>query len=174
MNVFKKINKSLDVAADKLQETTAKKHRALLMDLTQSEGSFVRLCAGLPMRSLDEFRRYDDVLTVAADALSYFRRLDRLVADYEEVHGIGSAITGSLSLDDIADDFCGYTPKSDSRQSFDGWSEDICDAVKELTGKYSGFEIRNITGIYDPKENPEIFEKAELFERNRLKNSWGD
>lgn len=199
MNFFKKIDRALVNRIDDAQEAAAMKTRCATLEMTKTEAAFVWDAAGLrprdPLSTTGECARtfpdHHDSLQLGADALSFFRRLDRMVDEYEQEHGYGSATNPDpeedFSLENVRRDFLA-AHKGDAG-GFTFMAEDIQGAVRELAARYVGFEVRMdsrppvalhtmvdlSSEEYEARlkeRNEDRAKAAEIRHQNRLKHFW--
>ena len=152
MNFFKKIDRAIVNRIDDAQEAAAMKTRCATLEMTKTEAAFVWDAAGLrprdPLSTTVECARtfpdHHDSLQLGADALSFFRRLDRMVDEYEQEHGYGSATNPDpeeeFSLKNLRLDF--VAAHKGVAGGFTFMAEGIRGAVRELAARYVGFEVR--------------------------------
>ena len=105
-----------------------------LMELHASETAFVMCYAGIgPQHNRNDRGRWDDVMIDAADALSFFRRLDRLIEEYEDEHGKGTVKT-QMTIRDLCDDF--EASQDGASDRFEDFPSSLRHAANELASRY--------------------------------------
>ena len=93
-----------------------------------------------------------DVMMHKADALSFFRRLDRLVAEYESENGELTA-GKDLTLDSIAESF--VAARGGKANQFSKWAEDLAEQVQQLAESYGPTTTRGVQIVLEAE--PEDF-----------------
>jgi hypothetical protein len=184
VSLFKSIKGGADKLADGAEkmlgdaaERKARRDHGERLTLTPTEYMFIQGVACIPGDKpiMDDRRLHDDILLEAADALSFFRRLDRLLDEYEKEHGLDAAFKdednhddeGGVSLDSIVDDF--LAAQKGETDVFKGWAEGIRGQVIELVANYPLLEMREVRITSDEEQ----LKLSRHIYNTALKRRWG-